>query len=940
MHSWDSETGKRTTTVRTDNGFELVNDHGVLLRFRVDDDDGSRGMAALQRRQPTAADCEPPRYRWHLGCILLKTPAISLLTGAESLNTLGRRARRYIELAHEPESLAAAEEEEMESEALARAERYGVELEAQGEAVGGRSFDDALRVMQPSAQQKIATLTRELKSLRAGQRRRRAIEDPQVKLQVAMARQGTVRNRKRKKEERLVRAMVEQFHGVIETALATHAEMTPMRPIEETVAELGDMLSTLALASFPDVSAGLLASAVQKAILSAKEAAGMTDPKDALGGLGRVRVRAQHDYQPEKAMGARYTQLMTGEELMVTDIRHPEWWEGYRETSKDGQLDWDENATRAFFPRSFVEVVWCEALFTEAGPLGVQFVAAPNRRGRTCYCIHELKPGSAADVHASQDGVHHKLKIGMALDTVNGDAALGMSKEELMSALAVRPLLLSFVPTVDDLLDTSWQFAAKALYDYDGARNHGEGYLTVKRGQTLVVTSSGEEDWWEGYCTLLPHVRGLFPSAFVQLLADDDTERAVKSGADSVPTPKKDSGGGGEATGSEALDRDKILEGLWQLGVDRGTLDQVTASLRVAKGRQGGGQELLEDLAPREEWTGGSSLADSLDELEATELKAVVRRINIENPREAPLSTKGSKGDVIRRLEIHVAKNGGKQPELMQTMLKERLQAKQSAQAKLDAQAMAPGRLRTAGAAAALASIRAPAAAPPPGLTVDPEPEPELVLLPHANLQPQPEPEPTPEVIDAEAERRAREFSAAGSVTMPAKVLAAVDAVPPPTDTPPASPPGVTSPGRIRALSEAGRHATASAVTVFASGPNSLAASPEPEPPVPSGPTALEQRQMDSMGVTLEQLRQLHGSDAYDAYEDGDEKLLAAEAEDHFDVDAAPGGRGRTVRDSRINRAALALSMLCSTLLSASGLRASGHGKPPTGRRGVKTSEQ
>ena len=117
---------------------------------------------------------------------------------------------------------------------------------------------------------------------------------------------------------------------------------------------------------------------------------------------------------------------------------------------------------------------------------------------------------------------------------------------------------------------------------------------------------------------------------------------------------------------------------------------------------------------------------------------------------------------------------------------------------------------------------------------------------------------------------------------------------------------------------------------------------PEPAPaPEPAGPTAQEQRQMDSMGVTLEQLRQLHGSDAYDAHEDGDEKLLAAEAEDHFDVDAAPGGRGRTVRDSRINRAsALALSMLCSTLLSASGLRASGHGKPPTGRRGVKASEQ
>ena len=27
------------------------------------------------------AECKPPRYGWHLGCILLKTPAISLLTG-------------------------------------------------------------------------------------------------------------------------------------------------------------------------------------------------------------------------------------------------------------------------------------------------------------------------------------------------------------------------------------------------------------------------------------------------------------------------------------------------------------------------------------------------------------------------------------------------------------------------------------------------------------------------------------------------------------------------------------------------------------------------------------------------------------------------------------------------------------------------------------------
>ena len=44
-----------------------------------------------------------------------------------------------------------------------------------------------------------------------------------------------------------------------------------------------------------------------------------------------------------------------------------------REIGKDGVLDWDENATKAFFPRGFVEVVWCEALFTEAGGLGINF---------------------------------------------------------------------------------------------------------------------------------------------------------------------------------------------------------------------------------------------------------------------------------------------------------------------------------------------------------------------------------------------------------------------------------------------------------------------------------------------------------------------------------------------------------------------------------------
>ena len=35
------------------------------------------------------ADCKPPRYRWHLGCIPLKIAAISLLTGGIDLKVPG-----------------------------------------------------------------------------------------------------------------------------------------------------------------------------------------------------------------------------------------------------------------------------------------------------------------------------------------------------------------------------------------------------------------------------------------------------------------------------------------------------------------------------------------------------------------------------------------------------------------------------------------------------------------------------------------------------------------------------------------------------------------------------------------------------------------------------------------------------------------------------------
>ena len=58
---------------------------------------GSLATPALSRGTTVDTPREPPRYRWHLGCILLKTPAISFLTGPDFLDELSPTARAIID---------------------------------------------------------------------------------------------------------------------------------------------------------------------------------------------------------------------------------------------------------------------------------------------------------------------------------------------------------------------------------------------------------------------------------------------------------------------------------------------------------------------------------------------------------------------------------------------------------------------------------------------------------------------------------------------------------------------------------------------------------------------------------------------------------------------------------------------------------------------------
>ena len=50
------------------------------------------------------------------------------------------------------------------------------------------------------------------------------------------------------------------------------------------------------------------------------------------------------------------------------------------------------------------------------------------------------------------------------MDTINGAPSLGMTKSEMLKAIGVRPLLLSFVRSIEDIFDNSNEQPAKVLH--------------------------------------------------------------------------------------------------------------------------------------------------------------------------------------------------------------------------------------------------------------------------------------------------------------------------------------------------------------------------------------------------------------------------------------------------------------------------------------------
>jgi hypothetical protein len=137
------------------------------------------------------------------------------------------------------------------------------------------------------------------------------------------------------------------------------------------------------------------------------------------------------------------------------------------------------------------------------------------------------------------------------------------------------------------------------------------GFFLCKRNclQTQQVVEMSDAQWWLGYSTASPHVRGLFPASFVELIApEQQQQQQQEEEGDSVTAA------GGVAAGGASADKDAVRQMLWQLGVDKDTLAQVTASMAVAERKAAAGAaagpEVLEDLPPdlTPEWMGANGI--------------------------------------------------------------------------------------------------------------------------------------------------------------------------------------------------------------------------------------------------------------------------------------------------------------------------------------------
>ena len=69
-------------------------------------------------------------------------------------------------------------------------------------------------------------------------------------------------------------------------------------------------------------------------------------------------------------------------------------------------------------------------------------------------------------------------------------------------------------------------FRAKVMFDY---QRIGEGEITIRAGDVVVVTDNSDKGWWVGYIEGNPDKEGFFPANYVENQSDtvDDTADGI-----------------------------------------------------------------------------------------------------------------------------------------------------------------------------------------------------------------------------------------------------------------------------------------------------------------------------------------------------------------------------------------------------------------------------
>eukprot|EP01052_Picozoa_sp_SAG31_P043593 SAG31_NODE_7312_length_1723_cov_2.116995_1_plen_398_part_10 len=356
--------------------------------------------------------------------------------------------------------------------------------------------------LRPKRTTKLFQLEQQIAKMKSDRDRRRQL-GKHLGAHVGMAKQMLAKARENERQERMIARISELFASITPE---TSANGEDLAHIEQELLEAGRWV-------FSEIEPAVLTRAIRIAIESKQTASGL--PSSIAGDPLKpyIEVKILYDYNPD--FGLPYLTIRANDRITVTDWSNSDWWAGYPVGigASPDQV--------GFLPSKYASVTVCEVAFKDRSAIGIKL--EPCYLGKyQCLRIQRVEDQSQA---AEFRGF---LIPGLVLDEVNGRSATGLQEKNIRQLMSNRrPLRLRFLNSDEKAQsfhsnNKANHMVAVALYNYDG--EHGSDYLSISKGDRLLVTDTADDGWWTGYKQSDTTIVGAFPSAYVVVVENPSSE--------------------------------------------------------------------------------------------------------------------------------------------------------------------------------------------------------------------------------------------------------------------------------------------------------------------------------------------------------------------------------------------------------------------------------